>query len=78
MRVTRTILVPILFLLITTALSADSHRPVKFPEPPPPRNDVELDNRVPVPMRDGVILYADVYRPVGDGKYPVSRFTHAL
>ena len=30
-----------------------------------------MDNRVPVPMRDGVILYADVYRPVGEGRYPV-------
>ena len=24
-----------------------------------------------IPMRDGVILYADVYRPVGEGRYPV-------
>ena len=30
-----------------------------------------LDNRVAVPMRDGVVLYADVYRPATEGKYPV-------
>jgi hypothetical protein len=30
-----------------------------------------MDNLVPVPMRDGVKLYADVYRPAAEGKYPV-------
>ena len=30
-----------------------------------------IDNHVAVRMRDGVNLYADVYRPVGDGRYPV-------
>ena len=44
---------------------------VKFPAAYPPTNDVRLDNLVAVPMRDGVSLYADVYRPVGSGKYPV-------
>lgn len=44
---------------------------VQFPTTPPPMNDVRIENRVGVPMRDGVTLYADVYRPVGDGKYPV-------
>ena len=29
---------------------------------------------VPVPMRDGIILRADVYRPVGSGKYPALLF----
>ncbi len=43
----------------------------EFPTTPPPRNDVRIDNRVPVPMRDGVVLYADVYRPAESGKYPV-------
>ena len=32
-----------------------------------PRNDIRLENRVPVRMRDGVTLYADVYRPVEEG-----------
>ncbi|MBS9376485.1 CocE/NonD family hydrolase [Rhodococcus sp. B50] len=30
---------------------------------------IELD--VPVPMRDGTVQYADVYRPAAEGKYPV-------
>ena len=30
-----------------------------------------LDKNVAVPMRDGVILRADVLRPAGDGKFPV-------
>ena len=57
-------------LLAGSAL-ADSHQKYSFPTTPPPRNDIRLDNRVPVPMRDGVTLYADVYRPAGEGKYPV-------
>jgi putative CocE/NonD family hydrolase len=36
-----------------------------------PRNDIVLENRVPIPMRDGVVLYADVYRPTGNGRHPV-------
>lgn len=44
---------------------------VKFPAAYPPTNEVAIDNLVPVPMRDGVKLYADVYRPVKPGKYPV-------
>jgi uncharacterized protein len=30
-----------------------------------------LENNVPVPMRDGVVLRADVMRPAGAGKFPV-------
>jgi len=44
---------------------------VAFPPPRPPSNDILIENRVPVRMRDGVVLYADVYRPAGEGKYPV-------
>jgi uncharacterized protein len=44
---------------------------VMFPVPRPPSNDIRLENHIAVPMRDGAVLYADVYRPVGDGKYPV-------
>ncbi|HEU4994997.1 MAG TPA: CocE/NonD family hydrolase, partial [Gemmatimonadaceae bacterium] len=29
------------------------------------------ETNVAVPMRDGVVLRADVWRPAGDGKYPV-------
>ena len=46
-------------------------RQVRFPADVPPRNDIVLDNRVPVRMRDGVTLYADVYRPTGNGRHPV-------
>jgi uncharacterized protein len=30
-----------------------------------------VDRNQPIPMRDGTILYADVYRPAGPGPYPV-------
>jgi putative CocE/NonD family hydrolase len=30
-----------------------------------------VDHNVPVPMRDGTLLYADVYRPSGGGRCPV-------
>ncbi|MFB9328088.1 CocE/NonD family hydrolase [Paenibacillus aurantiacus] len=33
--------------------------------------DVIVERDVPVPMRDGVRLYADVYRPAEGGPYPV-------
>jgi uncharacterized protein len=32
---------------------------------------IQLDSHVAIPMRDGVKLYADVYRPVKEGKHPV-------
>jgi predicted acyl esterase len=58
--------------LLGASVSASEKRgPVAFPAPVPPRNDIVLDNRVPVQMRDGVTLYADVYRPAGEGRYPV-------
>ena len=41
------------------------------PQSPPPRNDIRMGNRVATPMRDGVVLYADIYRPVPKGSYPV-------
>lgn len=44
---------------------------VRFPPAYPPTNDIRIDNLVPIRMRDGVTLYADVYRPVKPGKYPV-------
>jgi putative CocE/NonD family hydrolase len=44
---------------------------VRFPADVPPRNDFVLDNHVAIPLRDGVATYADVYRPAGDGRYPV-------
>lgn len=35
------------------------------------RDDMQIDWDVPIPMDDGVILRADVFRPIGDGRYPV-------
>lgn len=35
---------------------------------PPP---IRIDSRLAVPMRDGINLYADVYRPRQEGKFPV-------
>ncbi len=32
---------------------------------------IRVDGNIPVPMRDGVKLYADVYRPSREGKFPV-------
>lgn len=53
--------------LSTSGFGADH----KFPQSSPPRNDIRVENRVPIPMRDGVVLYADIYRPVGEAKHPV-------
>src|SRR5205814_7569954 len=33
--------------------------------------DRRIDWDVPIAMDDGVVLKADVFRPVGDGRYPV-------
>src|SRR5688500_17937922 len=49
----------------------DATARVRFPSDVGPRNDIRVDNRVPVRMRDGITLFADVYRPVGDGRHPV-------
>ena len=35
------------------------------------RDGMRIDWDVPVKMDDGLVLRADVYRPVKDGKYPV-------
>jgi hypothetical protein len=67
----------LLLLLAATSVperpssAADGPVRVRFPADIPPRNDIRVENRVPVRMRDGVTLYADVYRPVGEGRHPV-------
>ncbi len=68
-----TLLLPLLALCLLPdpRVFAQGRTPVRFPEAVAPRNDIRMDNRVPVKMRDGVILYADVYRPVDAGQYPV-------
>ncbi len=35
------------------------------------RDGMRIDWHVGIPMGDGIVLRADVYRPVADGKYPV-------
>jgi uncharacterized protein len=35
------------------------------------RDGMQIDWDVPIKMDDGIILCADVYRPVGEGKFPV-------
>ncbi|HJZ95765.1 MAG TPA: CocE/NonD family hydrolase, partial [Candidatus Solibacter sp.] len=57
-------------LLLTSVVWLNA-APPKFPPVYPPTNDVKVDHHVAMPMRDGVKLYADVYRPAKDGKYPV-------
>ena len=32
---------------------------------------IVIEKNIPVPMRDGVVLYADVYRPAAAGRHPV-------
>src|SRR4051794_35442946 len=36
-----------------------------------PMHDIEVEFDVPVPMRDGTVLRADIYRPSREGEYPV-------
>jgi len=41
------------------------------PQAPEPTHTVHVDRNIPVPMRDGTVLCADIYRPEAEGKYPV-------
>ena len=68
------LLVPLIGLTLVAGPGSsanDTAARVRFPADVPPRNDISLENRVPIRMRDGVTLYADVYRPAGEGRYPV-------
>ena len=35
-----------------------------------PSETIKLEVNVPIRMRDGIVLYADIYRPNSDGRYP--------
>ena len=35
------------------------------------RDGMQIDWDAPIRMNDGIVLRCDVFRPVGDGKYPV-------
>ena len=37
----------------------------------PESSSIRVESNVPVPMRDGTLLYADVYAPDGPGRFPV-------
>jgi len=68
------LLVPLVVLTLIAgprAFAGDTPARVRFPADVPPRNDIHVENRVPIRMRDGVTLYADVYRPAGEGRHPV-------
>ena len=45
--------------------------PSVVPDTSQPEFEVEIEHQVPVPMRDGTILRADVYRPAASGRFPV-------
>ena len=68
---TRILLAGFILLAVVFVTQPAPAAEVKFPEAPPPQNDVTIDNLVPVPMRDGTILYADVYLPAVEGRHPV-------
>jgi putative CocE/NonD family hydrolase len=51
-----------LTLAITPAIAAE------------PAGQLQVERNVAVPMRDGVVLRADIYRPAGAGKFPVLVF----
>ena len=34
------------------------------------RDGMQIDWDVPITMDDGLVLRADIFRPIGDGKYP--------
>jgi uncharacterized protein len=35
------------------------------------RDGMRIEWHVPITMDDGIVLRADVYRPIPDGRYPV-------
>src|SRR5919109_2875663 len=53
----------------------EENRPMSSPTTKGPTSEVrdgmQIDWDVPIPVDDGLVLRADVYRPLGDGRYPV-------
>ena len=45
-------------------------------DPPARYRDVVVDRDVPSRMRDGTVLYCDIYRPNGDGPWPLLLMRH--
>ena len=58
-------------LTATLCAPASGSEEIQFRKIYPPTNDILVEHHVAIRMRDGVILYADIYRPKQDGKYPV-------
>src|SRR5215203_1288732 len=58
-----------ILLLFSAALGGVAH--AQGAATPERRFEVAVENGVRVKMRDGVTLAADVYRPKGEGKFPV-------
>lgn len=44
---------------------------MEYPETTVIRDGMKIDWDMPIPMEDGVVLRADIYRPVAAGNYPV-------
>ena len=53
-------------LMAVLVLVADAASPAR-------RHNIVLERDVSARMRDGVTLYADIYRPVDAGRYPALR-----
>jgi putative CocE/NonD family hydrolase len=49
----------------------DQRRSIAMPMATAPGGGIIVEKNVMVPMRDGVRLATDIYRPAGQGKYPV-------
>jgi putative CocE/NonD family hydrolase len=63
------ILVIILLLIVSAGLNGSA--PPSLPDSGTVLNEIRIVRQVAIPMRDGTILYADIYRPAKAGKYPV-------
>src|SRR5215212_5456253 len=65
----------VVLLCALTILSAAFERSINAqsaqPATLPTRYEVAIQANVPVKMRDGVTLIADIYRPKAQGKFPV-------
>jgi hypothetical protein len=62
---------PVFFFLLVLATIGALLAPAQPAAPASPGSDATLQNNVAVPMRDGVVLRADVLRPKAGGPFPV-------
>ncbi|MCC5939215.1 MAG: CocE/NonD family hydrolase [Lunatimonas sp.] len=59
----------VIFFFYSAGLNGST--PTYVPDPGTVLNEIRITRQVAIPMRDGTILYADIYRPAKPGKYPV-------